>query len=113
VTGHRVPRKGDIVWVLLSRRAGHEQSGHRPALVLSPESYNAKVGLAVLCPVASQEKGYPFEVSLPEGLPVSGVVLSDQVTSIDWRVRGAEFICESSPAIVRDVLRGLDSLIGV
>lgn len=74
-----VPSRGDVVWLSFSPQAGHEQAGRRPALVVSPASYNRKVGLALLCPITSQVKGYPFEVSLPAGLEVSGVVLSDQI----------------------------------
>ena len=86
-----VPERGDIVWISLNPQAGHEQAGRRPAVVVSPRSYNRKVGLVLFCPITSHAKGYPFEVSLPADLPVSGVVLADQVKSLDWRVRQAEF----------------------
>jgi mRNA interferase MazF len=86
-----VPERGDIVWITLNPQAGHEQAGRRPAVVVSPRSYNGKVGLGLFCPVTSHAKGYPFEVSLPADLPVSGVVLADQVKSLDWRLRQAEF----------------------
>jgi mRNA interferase MazF len=85
-----VPGRGDIVWLQFDPQAGHEQAGKRPALVLSPSAYNGRVGLALLCPITSQRKGYPFEVALPTGLRVQGVVLADQVKSLDWRVRRAE-----------------------
>ncbi|MBE0416359.1 MAG: endoribonuclease MazF [Coriobacteriia bacterium] len=85
-----VPERGDIVWIDMNPSAGHEQAGRRPALVLSPASYNGKVGLAILVPITSQVKGYPFEVALPGNLPVTGVVLSDQAKSLDWRSRSAE-----------------------
>jgi len=78
------PKRGDIVWLTFNPKAGHEQAGYRPALVLSPEPYNRKVGLAVLCPITSRAKGYPFEVKLPDGFKVSGVVLSDQVKNLEW-----------------------------
>jgi mRNA interferase MazF len=81
-----VPRRGDAVWLNFTPQAGHEQAGIRPALVISPELYNAKAGLAVVCPITNQAKGYPFEVPLPSGLQVSGVVLADR-SSIDWRAR--------------------------
>jgi mRNA interferase MazF len=74
-----VPDRGDAVWITLSPRAGHEQAGRRPALVLSPAQYNGRVGLAIVCPITSQSKGYPFEVPIPTGLAVTGVVLSDHV----------------------------------
>ena len=85
-----VPDRGDIVWIALNPQAGHEQAGRRPAVVVSPRSYNGKVGLGLFCPITSRAKGYPFEVALPAGLAVQGVVLSDQVKSLDWRVRRAE-----------------------
>ena len=87
-----VPSRGDLVWLQFNPQAGHEQAGHRPALVISPSSYNRRVGLAVCCPVTSQVKGYPFEVLLPAGLDVEGAVLSDQMKSLDWRVRKARRI---------------------
>ena len=83
-----VPERGDAVWISLDPQAGHEQAGRRPALVLSPAAYNGRVGLALLCPITNQAKGYPFEVPLPEGLPVTGVVGADQVKSLDWRAQG-------------------------
>ena len=86
-----VPQRGDIVWISLNPQAGHEQAGRRPAVVVSPKSYNGKVGLCLFCPITSQVKGYPFEVAVPQGLPVGGVVLADQVKSLDWRARKAEF----------------------
>jgi mRNA interferase MazF len=85
-----VPERGDVVWITFNPQAGHEQKGRRPAVVLSPKAYNGKVGLALLCPVTSQVKGYPFEVAIPDGLSVNGVILSDQVKSLDWRARKAE-----------------------
>jgi len=86
-----IPERGDIIWLSFTPQTGHEQAGRRPALVLSPAAYNEKVGLAIVCPITSQVKGYPFEVALPVGLVNSGVVLSDQVKSLDWRARQAEF----------------------
>ena len=86
-----IPERGDVVWISLNPQAGHEQAGRRPAVVVSPRSYNGKVGLGLFCPITSHAKGYPFEVSLPADLPVGGVVLADQVKSLDWRVRQAEF----------------------
>ncbi len=86
----RVPRRGDLVWLDFTPQSGHEQAGRRPALVLSPEQYNAKVGLALVCPITSQVKGYPFEVAIPHHAKVSGVVLADQVKSLDWKARRAQ-----------------------
>jgi mRNA interferase MazF len=106
-----VPRSGDAVWITLNPQLGHEQEGRRPALVLSPETYNGKVGLAILCPITSQIKGYPFEVSIPKGLSVVGVVLSDQVKSLDWRARNAELICTLPSEIVSEVTQKFSTLL--
>jgi mRNA interferase MazF len=106
-----IPQRGDVVWISLNPQAGYEQSGRRPALVLSPQAYNAKVGLALLCPITSQVKGYPFEVAVPEGLPVAGVVLSDHVKSLDWRARKAERICSLPPQATAEVLAKLQTLL--
>ncbi len=105
------PERGDVVWITMNPSAGHEQSGRRPALVLSPGSYNRKVGLAILCPITTQVKGYPFEVALPEGLPVQGVVLSDQAKSLDWRSREAEFLCKVPSESITTVLQMLERLV--
>jgi mRNA interferase MazF len=107
-----VPRRGDLVWLHLNPQTGHEQAGRRPALVLSPESYNGRVGLAILCPVTSREKGYPFEVALPPGGAVEGVILSDQVKSLDWRARRAERIEVLPPQVTEEVLQKLGTLLG-
>jgi len=105
------PKRGDVVWLTFNPQAGHEQAGHRPALVLSPESYNRKVGLALFCPITSQIKGYPFEVLIPQGHQVSGVVLADQVKSLDWKARQTSFCCGLSNATVHEVLNKLGTLI--
>jgi mRNA interferase MazF len=95
-----VPDHGDLVWLEFTPQAGSEQRGRRPALVLSPKSYNGKVGLALFCPLTSKVKGYPFEVELPDGYAVSGVVLSDQLKSLDWRSRKVKFIERVSPDVM-------------
>jgi len=105
------PKRGDVVLISFNPQTGHEQAGHRPALVLSPESYNRKVGLAILCPITNQVKGYPFEVTLPEGLKASGVVLTDQVKSLDWKARGASFLCSLPESVVRQALNKLGTLL--
>lgn len=89
----------------MNPQAGHEQSGRRPALVLSPSSYNGKVGLAIFCPITNQIKGYPFEVMIPEGFDVKGAILSDQIKSLDWKARKVEFSCKLSNSIVEKVLK--------
>jgi len=105
------PARGDVVWITLHPHAGHEQSGRRPAVVLSPLAYNEKVGLAIFCPVAGSIKGYPWEVLLPAGLPVSGAALADQVKSLDWRIRKAEIICSLAPGLVAEILGKLNALL--
>ena len=95
-----VPERGDLVWLEFTPQAGTEQRGRRPALVLSPKSYNRKVGLALFCPVTSRVRGYPFEVQLPDGSAVSGVVLSDQLKSLDWISRKVKFIERASSDVI-------------
>lgn len=111
MNGAYVPDRGDVVWIHFNPQADHEQAGRRPALVISPATYNGRVGLALLCPVTSQVKGYPFEVSIPEGLRVSGVVLSDQVRSLDWRARKAEFLERAPIPVLHEVLQKLGTLV--
>ena len=106
-----VPDRGDAVWITLNPQAGHEQAGRRPAVILSPAAYNGKVGLAILCPITNQVKGYPFEVVVPSGLAVTGVILSDQVKSLDWRARNAGFICTLPSATITEVLQKLNTLV--
>ena len=106
-----VPDRGDAVWLNFNPQTGHEQAGRRPALVLSPAAYNRRVGRAIFCPITSQVKGYPFEVLIPEGLNVSGSVLSDQVKSLDWRVRDTKFIARIPKSIIDEVSRKLRTLI--
>lgn len=106
-----IPERGDAIWLEFNPQAGHEQAGRRPALVLSPKSYNKKVGLLICCPITNRVKGYPFEVKLPDELNVSGVVLSDQVKSLDWKVRQADFIAKLPDDVVKDVLAKLNTLL--
>jgi len=98
------PSRGDIIWLNFNPQVGSEQSGKRPALVLSPKQYNLKTGLAIVCPITSKIKGYPFEVVLPDQLSVNGVVLSDHIKSLDWYQRSAEFICQSPSEVLEEVL---------
>jgi mRNA interferase MazF len=106
-----VPDRGDAVWITFNPQAGHEQAGRRPALVLSPASYNRKVGLAILCPITNQIKGYPFEVAVPAGLKVTGAVLSDQAKSLDWKARDAELIVRLPVSVTDEVLKKLKTLL--
>ena len=106
-----VPKRGDAIWITFNPHAGDEQAGRRPAIVLSPETYNARVGLAIMCPITHQVKGYPFEVLVPVGLPVTGAILSDQVKSLDWRVRNAELICVLPARVISEALEKLGALL--
>ena len=106
------PDRGDLIWIDMNPQAGHEQSGRRPALVLSPAAYNGRTGLAVLCPVTSRRKGYPFEVELPDSGAVAGVVLTDQVRNLDWRARKATSGGRAPAVVVEEVLGKLRTLIG-
>ncbi len=105
------PRRGDVIWISFTPRKGNEQAGLRPALVLSPQSYNRKVGLAIVCPLTGEVKGYPFEVAVPDGLKAGGVILSDQVKSMDWRARKASLLCSVPEETVRQVLNKLGTLL--
>lgn len=93
-----------MVWLDFDPQTGHEQAGRRPAVVVSPISYNRRGSLALFCPITSRVKGFPFEVLIPEGLPVHGAVLSDQVKNLDWRARACRFICALPQDILDEVL---------
>src|SRR5262245_2057538 len=108
-----VPDRGDAVWITLNPQAGHEQAGRRPAVILSPAAYNGKVGLAILCPITNQVKGYPFEVVIPSGLAITGTILSDQVKSPDWRARNATFISRLPASTIAEVLQKLNTLVSL
>jgi len=105
-----IPNRGDIVWLNFTPQLGHEQMGKRPALVLSPKEYNIKVGLAIFCPITSKEKGYPFEVKI-KTKKISGVILSDQVKSLDWKAGKAEFIIKASENQIVETLDKLKILL--
>jgi len=100
VAASYVPARGDIVWLEFDPQSGPEQAGRRPALVVSPRAYNAKVGLALFCPITSRSKGYPFEVTLPDRMRTQGAVLSDQLKSLDWRARRAKRIESVAPDVM-------------
>ena len=107
-----VPDRGDIVWLDFDPQAGHEQAGHRPALVISPATYNRQSGLGLFCPITSRVKGHPFEVALTSiNGGVSGVVLSDQIKSLDWRARGIRLAHRAAPQVISDVMENLDILL--
>lgn len=106
-----VPDRGDIVWLEFNPQAGHEQAGHRPAVVLSPAAYNSRTSLMLCCPITSQVKGYPFEVPMMGAQAVSGVVLADQVKSLDWKARQARKKGKAPAAIIKEVLSKLHTLL--
>jgi mRNA interferase MazF len=108
-----IPDAGDLIWLSFMPQAGREQAGRRPGLVLSPLSYNAKVGLCLVCPVTHHAKGYAFEVALPDGLPVRGVVLADHVKSADWRQRVSDHIATVPAEILDEVRAKLKPLLGM
>ena len=109
--GNYIPDRGDAVWINLNPQAGHEQAGRRPVVVLSPRSYNSKVGLAIFCPVTNQIKGYPFEVIIPSGLKVAGAILSDQVKSLDWKIRNTEFFDKIPDSVILEIFKKLSALL--
>jgi mRNA interferase MazF len=110
VDNNYIPEHGDIVWLNFTPQIGHEQHGNRPVIVLSPQAYNKKTGLALFCPITTKQKGYPFEVRI-ETEKINGVVLSDQVKSLDWQMRGAEFIVKVAEKEMNEIIKKLYVLI--
>jgi mRNA interferase MazF len=108
-----VPQRADLVWITFDPQLGHEQAGHRPALVLSLENYNRPTGLMVACPVTNQAKGFPFEVQIPVGSAITGVILVNHVRSMDWRVRGVEYADHLPDEIMGEVRGKLRALLGL
>jgi mRNA interferase MazF len=111
VSTTKAPDRGDVVWLDFDPQAGQEQALRRPALILSPAGYNAKTSLAIVCPITTRLKGYPFEVQVPEGEGVSGAVLADHIKSLDLRARKARYICSLPDDVVNDVLAKLETLL--
>lgn len=105
------PAQNDIVWLNFQPQSEHEQAGRRPAIVISPQIYNDKTGLALFCPITSKSKEYPFEVQLTESCSIRGVILSDQIKSLDWKAHQAEYICTLPSEIMQDVINKLKTLI--
>ena len=108
-----IPDRGEVVWLDFDPQTGTEQAGRRPAIVLSPASYNSRSGLALFCPITRQVKGYPFEVALPEGLDIVGVVLSDQVRSLDWRRRNAQPATVLPKETIEEVMQKVGLLLAI
>ncbi len=105
------PKRGDIIWLHFTPPAGREEAGRRPALVISPATYNRKVGLALVCPITSKVKGYPFEVELPRVLKAEGAVLCDQIRSLDWRARRAEPLCPAPTEVLDEATAKILALV--
>jgi mRNA interferase MazF len=108
-----IPGRGDLVWLDFDLQAGHEQAGRRPAIVLSEAEFNGLTGFAIVCPITSQVKNYPFEVPLPEGLPFTGVVLTDQLKSLDVRKRRIKIAgnANAESEFMKAVLRNTRSIL--
>jgi mRNA interferase MazF len=106
-----VPKRGDVIWIDFDPQRGREISGTRPALVLSADGYNVKTGLCVLCAITSKIKGYPFEVHIPDSMDIEGVILADQVRTMDWRERKIRFASSAPSAVITDVLAKLTTLL--
>lgn len=105
-----IPERGDIVWVDFNPQKGHEQAHRRPAIILSPKFYNEKARLALMCPITTQIKGYPFEIGLDAG-KITGAILSDQIRSLDWHSRNAVFILKIKAEILTQVQKRITQLI--
>lgn len=110
-SGSYIPDRGDIVWINFTPQAGHEQRGKRPALILSPKIYNEKTSLCLCLPITSKVKGYPFEVKLPEGLAIEGVILSDQIKNLDFSAREINFVCKVDGDVVESVQKNVLALV--
>ena len=105
-----IPDRGDIVWLNFDLQVGHEQSGHRPAFVISPLAYNQRLNLALLCPITSKTKGWKFEVILTD-TKTKGVILADQIKSLDWQARKIDFIEKASENIIDEVISKIGTLL--
>lgn len=110
-SGKYIPDRGDIIWLNFNPQKGHEQKGKRPAITISPRSYNKKTGLALFCPITSQQKGYPFEVYIKGCSKIAGVALVDQVKSLDWQARNAVYICKVNRTVIDKIRNLLELLI--
>src|SRR5580704_9235045 len=111
--GSYCPDTGDVVDITFDPQEGREQRGRRPALVLTGRAYNRRAGLCVLCPITNQQKGYPFEVAIPPGHRVTGVVLSDQVKSLSWERRGAALRCSAPTGVIRETKGKIRTLLQI
>ena len=110
VTKDYIPERGDIVWLNFTPQAGREQQGRRPTIVISPQAYNKKVGLALFCPITTKQKGYPFEVKIINE-NINGVILSDQIKSLDWQHRDIEYVTKITNEEMNEIIKKLSVLI--
>jgi len=108
-----VPERGDVVWMDFDPQMGDEQAGRRPVLILSPQAYNSRIGMALCCPITIRVKGYIYEVTIPDGLNVRGVIMSDQIRSFDWRARDAEVLARLPKETIELVLAKLDTILRI
>ncbi|MEN1968571.1 type II toxin-antitoxin system PemK/MazF family toxin [Lentibacillus sp. N15] len=109
----KIPKRGDLVYLNFSPQIGHEQAGHRPAIVLSPKKFNEAQKFAIVCPITSRKKGYPFEIGLPDDLLISGVILSDQVRSLDWRARNLKIKDKAPVEIINKCIKRIHKILYV
>ena len=106
-----LPKRSQFIWLNFDPQSGHEQQGHRPALVVSKTEFNQKMGFALVCPVSTTERKNPFYVSIPDNLAVKGVIMCDQIRSLDYRAREAKFICDCPNLLLQDVLRRIKPIL--
>ncbi|MET1250002.1 endoribonuclease MazF [Sporolactobacillus sp. STCC-11] len=106
-----VPERGDLVFFNFNPQSGHEQAGHRPAIVLSPETFNRATHFALVCPITSQKKGYPFEVDLPQSLSIEGVILTDQLKSLNWHARHFHYKDRAPAHVIDDCLKLIQTIL--
>jgi mRNA interferase MazF len=111
VVSEYVPKKGDFVWLSFDPQSGHEQKGRRTAIIVSNTLFNQKTGLAFACPITSKDKGYPFHLPIPDGLPVHGFVMVDQVKSVDYLSRKADFIAQAPKDLIAEILAIMDAIL--
>ncbi|MGB5218022.1 MAG: endoribonuclease MazF [Smithella sp.] len=112
-SGKYIPARGDVIWLSFNPQSGHEQSGHRPAIVITPREYNEKAGLALCCPITSKIKDYPFEVRINIKGKIDGVILSDQVKSLDWQERQARYIAAAPRDVLYETIEKMNLLINL
>ena len=108
-----MPERGDLIWIEFAPQAGHEQSGRRPALILSPSEYNFERGLVLVCPISSRIGGYRFEVAIQSDVGITGVVMADQIKSVDWRARYARYAGKAPPKVADEVIAKIAPLLGI